>query len=410
MSAKQYTFFGFAPNMTKESLRLSLHLLLPTQWGTWYSPEPVREVESLLSTYLNDVSVYTVDSGRSALYLALQTLGVGAGDEVIVSGYTCIVVPNAIVALGATPVYVDIDDQLCIDPVSLKARITPKTKAIILQHTFGYPGQLTELLRIAKEAGIPTIEDCAHSLGSTYEGKPLGTFGDLAILSFGTEKIISSIRGGAVAVNNLAYMDAVKKKINTLSLFPRLLLFRHLLYYPAAALVRSLFFVGLSGHLFTLLRITHILPKIVSDGELEGKQDMWTPVQFPAALAMILLTQLRQLNTIVEQRKTLATVVRKSLSTKCAQSNQEGIVPLFVAAYTDVPDTTEYSLRQASIIISALWSNTPIVPDDAKRETVGYRDGVCPKAEQVAKHIFVFGTHPSIVLSDDQQRIIAGTV
>jgi perosamine synthetase len=410
MSAKQYTFFGFAPNMTKESLRLSLRLLLPTQWGKWYTSEPVAEVESLLSKHLSGASVYTIDSGRSALYLALQTLGVKAGDEVVVSGYTCIVVPNAIVALGATPVYVDIDDQLCIDPVSLKARITPKTKAIILQHTFGYPGQLTELLRIAKEAGIPTIEDCAHSLGSMYEGKPLGTFGDLAILSFGTEKIISSIRGGAVVVNNPIYVDGVKKKINALSSFPRLLLFRHLLYYPAAALVRSLFSVGLSGHLFTLLRVTHILPKIVSDGELKGKQDTWTPVQFPGALAMILLIQLRHLNTILEQRKTLATVVRKSLSTKCAQTNEEGITPLFVGAYTDVPDITEYHLRQAGIIISALWSNTPIVPDDAKREAVGYVEGCCPKAEQVAKHIFVFGTHPSVALSDDQQRIIAGTV
>ncbi len=410
MSAKQYTFFGFAPNMTKESLRLSLRLLLPTQWGRWYSPEPVREVESLLSKHLNGAPVYTIDSGRSALYLAMQTLGVKAGDEVVVSGYTCIVVPNAIMALGATPVYVDIDDQLCIDPVSLKARITPKTKAIILQHTFGYPGQLTELLRIATEAGIPTIEDCAHSLGSVYEGKPLGTFGDLAVLSFGTEKIISSIRGGAVVVNNPKYVDDVTKRINALSAFPGLLLFRHLLYYPAAALVRSLFSVDLSGHLFTLLRVTHILPKIVSDGELKGKQDTWTPVQFPAALAMILLTQLRELNTILQQRKTLAIVVRKSLSTKCAQTNQEGIVPLFVGAYTDVPDTTEYHLRQAGIIISALWSNTPIVPDDAKRGTVGYVDGACPKSEQVAKHIFVFGTHPSIVLSDDQQRIIAGTV
>lgn len=410
MSAKQYTFFGFAPNMTKESLRLSLRLLLPTQWGKWFASEPVREVESLLSKHLNGAPVFAIDSGRSALYLALQTLGVKAGDEVVVSGYTCIVVPNAIVALGAMPVYVDIDDQLCLDPSSLKERITPKTKAIILQHTFGYPGQLSELLRIAKEAGIPTVEDCAHSLGSTYEGKPLGTFGDLAILSFGTEKIISSIRGGAMVVNNPIYVDGVKKKINTLSVFPRLLLFRHLLYYPAAALVRSLFSVGLSGHFFTLLRVTHILPKIVSDGELKGKQDTWTPVRFPGALAMILLTQLRQLNTIVEQRKTLATVVRNSLSTKCAQSNQEGIAPLFVGAYTDVPDTTEYNLRQAGIIISALWSNTPIVPDDAKRETVGYIDGACPKAEQVAKHIFVFGTHPSITISEDQQRIIAGTV
>ncbi len=410
MSAKQYTFFGFAPNMTKESLRLSLRLLLPTQWRRWYSPEPVREVESLLSEHLNGAPVFAIDSGRSALYVALQTLGVKAGDEVVVSGYTCIVVPNAIVALGATPVYVDIDDQLCIDPVSLKAKITPKTKAIILQHTFGYPGQLTELLRIAKEAGIPTIEDCAHSLGSVYEGKSLGTFGDLAILSFGTEKIISSIRGGAVVVNNTQFEESLKKQTTSLSTFSRLLLFRHLLYYPAAALVRSLFSRGLSGHLFTLLRVTHILPKIVSDGELKGKQDAWTPVQFPGALAMILLTQLRQLNTILEQRKTLATVVRKSLSTKCAQSNQEGIAPLFVGAYTDVPDNTEYNLRQVGIIISALWSNTPIVPDDAKREAVGYVEGCCPKAEQVVKHIFVFGTHPSVVLSDDQQRIIAGTV
>ena len=131
-----------------------------------------------------DVRSFAFWKGRVALYAILQALGVGAGDEVLIAGFTCVVVPNAVRFLGAKPVYADISiGSYNLDPASAAQAITPLTRAMIVQHTLGIPAPLEELLALAKLHNLAVIEDCAHSLGSTYCGNPLGTFGNAAFLA-----------------------------------------------------------------------------------------------------------------------------------------------------------------------------------------------------------------------------------
>ena len=120
---------------------------------------------------------------------------IGEGDEVLVQAFTCVAVPNSVLWAQATPVYADIDATLNIDPIDVEKKITNRTKAIIVQHTFGIPADMDALVALAKKHNILLIEDCAHSLGATYKGKKVGTFGDAAFFSFGRDKVVSSVFG-----------------------------------------------------------------------------------------------------------------------------------------------------------------------------------------------------------------------
>ncbi|HPY80345.1 MAG TPA: DegT/DnrJ/EryC1/StrS family aminotransferase, partial [Bacteroidales bacterium] len=115
---------------------------------------------------------------RVALYAILKGMGIGDGDEVILPGYTCVMDVNPIKYLGAKPVYVDIEPAMYnINPDLIEAKITGRTRLIIAQHTYGYPCDMDRILAIAARRGLPVIEDCCLSLGSTYKGKPVGAFG-----------------------------------------------------------------------------------------------------------------------------------------------------------------------------------------------------------------------------------------
>ena len=193
----------------------------------------------MVQTYFGIQSATTFDSGRTALFYALKSLDVGEGDEVIVQAYTCVVVINAIRFAGATPVYVDIRDDLNMDPACVEKRITDRTKAIIIQHTFGEPADLDAIVPMVKKRGIKIIEDCAHSLGVAYRGQLTGTFGDIGMLSFGSDKVVSCVRGGALITNNSAIADRLQAYQTELPETGRVLIMQHLMHYPLFLLGRS---------------------------------------------------------------------------------------------------------------------------------------------------------------------------
>ena len=131
------------------------------------------------------------------MYAILRALGVSEGDEVILPGYTCVMDVNPIKYLGARPVYVDIEPATYnLDVRLLEKAITPRTKVIIAQHTYGYPCEMDAILSIAGRHGIPVVEDCCLALGSTYKGKLCGTFGLAAYWSFQWNKPFTTGIGG----------------------------------------------------------------------------------------------------------------------------------------------------------------------------------------------------------------------
>lgn len=149
-----------------------------------------------------------LSSGTAALHLALLLLGVNSGDEVLCQSFTFAASANPILYQGATPVFIDSETDtwnMCPDTLetALRDRIArgKRPKAVIVVHLYGMPARLTEILEICQRYGIPLIEDAAEALGSAYGGKPCGTFGRLAILSFNGNKIITTSGGGALLSN-----------------------------------------------------------------------------------------------------------------------------------------------------------------------------------------------------------------
>jgi perosamine synthetase len=153
-----------------------------------------------------------MNSGTATLHSALNALGVGHGDEVITPGLTVIMDTTAILHANAVPVYVDVDEiTFNIDPKLIELAITPKTKAIIVVSLYGLPCDMTEIMRISKKYQIPVIEDNAQCILSTYDGKMIGTFGDISSWSFETTKHISCGEGGIVTTNNEKFAESMRK-------------------------------------------------------------------------------------------------------------------------------------------------------------------------------------------------------
>lgn len=145
---------------------------------------------------------YAFSLGRQALAALLKAADIKQGDHVGVCAFTCPSVIEAVMVLGAVPVFLDVDKHLCIDPEQIRLLDPGLLKVVILQHTFGNPGQLEELLQSCKKKGIKVIEDCAHALGCFWGGEPLGSFGLGAIYSFQWGKPFTIGQGGMLIVNS----------------------------------------------------------------------------------------------------------------------------------------------------------------------------------------------------------------
>ncbi len=145
----------------------------------------------------------STSSGTTALHLAMASLGIGRGDEVIVSTYTNMATFFAVLYQGARPVPVDIEpDTWNINPLKIEEKITDKTKAIIVVHIFGHPVDMDPVLELAKKYNLFVVEDCAEAHGATYKGKKVGSIGDIGCFSFYANKIITTGEGGMLVTNN----------------------------------------------------------------------------------------------------------------------------------------------------------------------------------------------------------------
>lgn len=169
--------------------------------------EQVEGFERELAEYIGVKGGVALNSGTSALHLALLALGVGESDQVIVPAFTCCALLNAIHYVRAEPVLVDIDPHsFNLDVQAVKAAIGERTKAVIVPHMFGLAADIDELVSL----GIPIIEDCAQSLGATYRGKKAGSFGVLAVFSFYATKLIATGEGGMILANSVELLDKIR--------------------------------------------------------------------------------------------------------------------------------------------------------------------------------------------------------
>ena len=162
-------------------------------------PEVLAFEQEFANHFVNGRSTVAVNSGTSGQHLGLLAAGIGPGDEVIVPSFTFAATGNSVALTGATPVFADIElDFYTLDPASVRASITPRTKAIMPVHLYGHPFLVDEIETIAREHGLAIFEDAAQAHGASWNGRPVGTIGDFAMFSLYPTKNMTSGEGGMV--------------------------------------------------------------------------------------------------------------------------------------------------------------------------------------------------------------------
>jgi len=187
------------PYWNGETYRAILRSLL---LGAIVEGPDVQRLQSSLIATLGVECAVLCGSGSLALEIALRECGVGQGDEVVIPTFCCTAVVAPVLAVGAVPVLADVGAELNITAQTIDAALTKKTKVVIVPHLFGNPADIGAIVDLARGRNIRVIDDAAQALGATIEGKPVGSFGDVGILSFGSEKVCAGLGGGVFLSRN----------------------------------------------------------------------------------------------------------------------------------------------------------------------------------------------------------------
>lgn len=189
------------PVISKEA-KANVEKALSSGWLSSAGPF-VREFEESFAKYIGVKHAISVTSGTAALHVALLSLGIGKGDEVIIPAFTMGATWMAVMHTGATPVFVDCElETYNIDPAKIEEKTTPKTKAILPVHIYGHTCEMDEILTIAKKRNLFVIEDAAEALGGEYKGKKCGSMGNINCFSFYANKIVTCGEGGMIVTND----------------------------------------------------------------------------------------------------------------------------------------------------------------------------------------------------------------
>lgn len=352
---------------------------------------------------------FLFESGRSALASLLRAIPLRSGDEVLMQAFTCVAVPNAVLWAGGLPRYVDcMRETYTMSPDDLRKKITPKSRVVIIQHTFGIPADMDRLLQIAQKHNLMVIEDCAHTVGSTYHGRRVGTYGHAAVLSFGRDKALSSVFGGAALARDADLAIRLKQIHSQLPYPSHRWILQQLLHPLFMHMVKKTYRIGVGKLLLKAFRLSHLLFPAVTKQERKALQPAFAFHSMPRSLAALANYQWEKLDRMNGHRKKLADLYRALLEEK--QGIALPSVPpdrdaLFVRYPVQVSDPQAVLLRcRTRGILLGDWYDAPIAPKDVDRAIVGYQEGSCPVAEDLARHTINLPTSIGIS-SDDALRI-----
>lgn len=416
-------FISLSSNTEKDDIVLTLKFLLqPWRWKRFGANQridqresAVKILENAFKNYLGIKHAFAFNSGRTAFLAILNALKLERGREVLLQAFTCNAVVNPILTAGLKPIFVDIDEKtLNIDIFDLEKKISDQSKIVLVQHTFGQPADLEKILAICQKHNLILIEDCAHSLGASYNNQKLGVFGKAAFFSFGRDKVISSVFGGMAATNDEELARKIGEYQGSLPEPSYFWIFQQLLH-PILTnfLVIPLYnFCGLGKWTLILLQKLKILSKAVQNKEKNGEMPANFAKKMPEALAILALNQLNKLNKILAHQKEIAEYYNKKLQSLPLELPLESPGRIYMR-YPIILKTGDSGqilnlLRKQKIFLDDGWRKTPIVPPDTIQEKMGYRAGDCPVAEKVARNIINLPTH--INISEEKAQKIASFI
>ena len=429
----QNLFISLSPNVEEEDRRLVWRLFW-RPWR-WKQGRAIALCEQWFQEYFGVERAWSVNSGRSGLLLILQALGIHPGDEVLLQAFTCNAVPNPVLWVGATPIYIDIDEEsLNMDPADLEKKITSRAKAIIVQHTFGYPADMDRILAIAKKHNLVVIEDCAHALGARYtstsnpsqpplptlrsgqvakgRGKLVGTLGDVAFFSFGRDKVISSVYGGMIISKNQRIKESLESLYQKLS-YPGLYWIKQQLRHPIVMewIIR---WYGVGKFFLVALQKLHLLSLAVQPKEKRGLRPSFFPRRLPNALAALAFSQLQRLERFNTHRREIAETYSSSLIDLPAgrqgsyhhlqlKNASEAIFLRYTVRHPNAHAILKTARKQGLYLGD--WYTSVIAPADSDLFAMHYAPGSCPRAERLSKEVLNLPTHIRMT-QEDAERIV----
>jgi len=416
---------SLSPNTEKDDIRLAFKLLFqPWRWKT--SEDTPQQLEGEFKRYLGAKHAVSFNSGRSAFSAILNALNLNKGDEILLQAFTCNAVPNPIIWSGFKPVYVDCDEKTFnIDIEDLKNTLRQghsaelsrspqgkKPKALVVQHTFGLSAEIDEILEICRQNNLILIEDCAHSLGATYKGRNVGTFGKVAFFSFSRDKVISSIYGGMVTTNDDELAGKLKDYQEKAGFPSCCWIFQQLLHPVLFNWLILPTYRIFGKYLLILFQWLHILSKAVHWKEKRGKKPCYFPKKMSNVLAILALNQFKKLERFNDHRKETARFYYDEIIKTCPElveglplnpEDKKNIYLRFAVKHSKAHEIIKQAW-QKNILIGD-WYTTPIAPHDTKLEKMQYISGSCPKAETLSKETLNLPTHINIS-KDDAQKIV----
>lgn len=356
----------------------------------------IHTYEKLFAKITNNKNAFSFGAGRMAAYAILEAIGVGKGDEVIIPAFTCVVIPNAIIYRGAKPIYVDIDPVMFnIDVSKIESAITPKTKVIFAQHTFGIPCDIKKINEIAKKYGLYVVEDCAHALGSFTKNKLIGSLADAAFFSTDRTKVISTHVGGMAVTNNLKIAEKLKSIQNKTTFLPKYLYRKILITFIIEYILFLPFIFWLGKVVQKVLIKTNTL--FYFDDELCIKKPNFYPCMISAAQAEIGIRQLTNIKNNKIDRNKIKNYLEKNINWN--SNNLEEIKNANLLRYSFlVRNRNEFEKKFSNHFDLSTWYTSVVQGRDRDLKLVFYETGSCPIAEKITKHIVNFPTHSKVSL------------
>lgn len=394
-------FFGFIPghaHLTTSQVDHIRNILMSTQ-----NEGIVNEYEHKMASLIGSGFGISFAAGRMAFYAMLRVLNIGPGDEVILPGFTCAVMPNAVWRTGATPVYSDIDpDTLGSDAKKIEDKITHKTKLIVAQHTFGIPCGIQEILKVGEKYKIFVLEDCALSLDSKFDGLNVGNFGHAAIFSTDHTKPVNTLIGGLFYTRDKPLFEEVKQFSENLPVLDKdhqKRIFDQFLYerwycnpkrYPRMVVDEYLRNVKQKFRPqkpeFTFL--------IYDNGKNVNSQSYPYPAKMPEFLAQLGLFELERWEEQKNMRKNLLLqyleIMKKmdfvAFIPKAYFDPSREIAPLRFA-FADPNIELKIGKIWRYVDVNATWFREPVMYCPNGPEGIGYIPGSCSTAELIGKKI-----------------------
>jgi dTDP-4-amino-4,6-dideoxygalactose transaminase len=321
-----------------------------------------------------------------------------------------VALPNTIKLFGAIPVYIDIEENTYnMDTEKIREKITARTKAIIIQHTFGNPADIEKILAIAKEHNLKTIEDCAHSLGAKYKGEKTGTFSDASFFSFGRDKVISSVSGGTVIAKDRVLIEKIESIRNEMPFEEKRDIIRKLLHPIITFKALHTYNFFYLGKIVMFLSFRYnILDKAYTKAEKNGESRKDFPRRMPNALAELALHQMKLLGRFNRHRMRVSQRYAKNIKNESVGLPQT--LPfaknIFLWYTITVEDKKAFIKKAAEKnIILGDWFPQAIGPIEVNLQKAGYEIGSCPVAEKISSSCVNLPTHHNIHRKEAQRVI-----